>query len=210
MHCCQVFMGRSDSKFCRRACYNAWLPGNINRKPKSAEHRRRIGETQRGKSKGPQSAEHRKRIADSKRGKAFSDEHRRALSLAKVRQMEQGGFTGRQTTYISVKSGLVEHAHSSYELRRMKFLDICPDVVTWTKRHGFRLPYEFAGQVKLYIPDFLVTWVNGIQTLEEVKGWVRDPERVAAKSRAAEVFAAANNLRYATLRNGDLESTWQD
>lgn len=87
----------------------------------------------------------------------------------------------------------------------MRFLDASPSVKSWTKRHGIVISYVFNGQMKRYVPDFLVEWNSGTKTLEEVKGWDRDPERVAAKSRAAEKFAYANSLRYVILRNGDLE-----
>lgn len=88
----------------------------------------------------------------------------------------------------------------------MQFLDASSDVKSWTKRHGISIPYEFDGRVKQYIPDFLVEWSSGLKTLEEVKGWVRDPARVAAKERAGLSFADANGFQYVTLRNGDLES----
>ena len=201
------FLGKKGASFCNRICFGAWQLGNVNRGPKSDEHRRKLAEAQRGKRRGPQTADHRRKLSEAKKGKRFSEEHRAALSLAKVRQMQSGVFGGRQTAYISCKSGTVEHAHSSYELRRMRFLDASPDVKSWTKRHGISIPYEFDGQVKQYIPDFLVEWSSGLKTLEEVKGWVREPARVAAKEAVGVMFAQANGFRYVTLRNGDLEST---
>lgn len=205
--CGRDFLGRKGASFCARACFNAWLPGNINRKPKTTEHRRRIGDVQRGKPKGPQTDNHRRNISNAKKGRGFSEAHRAALSAAAVRRIESGGFGGRQTAYISSKSGRTEFAHSSYELKRMRFLDSNPDVWSWTKGHGLRIPYNFDGKTKNYIPDFLVEWSDGTKTLEEVKGWSREPERVAAKSRAAEEFALANDLRYVVLQKCNLEDT---
>ncbi len=152
----------------------------------------------------PKSQEMKARLSASRRGMKFSLEHRQALSAAKIKAMERGAFGGKQREFVG-KNGERTWAHSSYEFKRMEFLDNCVGVVKWTKRHGLAIPYMWQGAVHRYIPDFLVTYVDGRQSLQEVKGWIRDPERFEFKKRAAQEYCRAHGMEYRVLFHESLE-----
>lgn len=143
----------------------------------------------------------------AKLGVKFSVEHRQALSKSKIEKMLACGFVfgGKQSSYISSKTNETNWAHSSYELRRMKYLDSSPSVSLWTKNHGITLDYYSDGVLRRYVPDFLVTKIDGSNVLEEVKGWIRNVEVFEAKKDRAVRFAAENNMSYRVLFADDLE-----
>ncbi len=190
----------------QEANWGCWMKGHWNRGlVRSIEVRHRISKKQQGMSRGPKTDEARRNMSDARKGMKFSDAHRQALSAAKVEQMQRGAFGGKQQSYTSLKTGEGQWSHSSYETRRMKFLDGCPDVVTWTKKHKIVIPYEWKGAEHRYIPDFFVEYTDGIQSLQEVKGWIRDPSRTSAKERAARAFCEARGWEYRVLFNENLE-----
>jgi len=164
--------------------------GNINRSPKTQEHREKIGISQRNVLKGPQTKEHRMNISLSKKGKKFSEEHKQNLSKSKIKTMqEKFVFGGKQEEYISLKTNERNFAHSSYEIRRMKFLDNDKRVIFWTKNHKIVIEYELCGVIRRYLPDFLIELEDGRKIIEEVKGWVRNKDVFDAKVKSAIEFA---------------------
>lgn len=117
-----------------------------------------------------------------------------------------GNLKFKMGEYISKKTGRREIFHSSYEKTRMEFLDMSQDVIDWTKQHGISIPYEFRDAEHLYIPDFLVTWMDGQKTLEEIKGFVKDQKQLFAKNMAAVSYAEDNGLIFRLLQKRDLVS----
>jgi hypothetical protein len=84
---------------------------------------------------------------------------------------------------------------SSYELAQMKKYD--EEGVSWTKRHGIRIPYvSDNGMPTYYVPDFLIT-DGGVPTLVEVKGWMSPSVRV--KALAAISYCKDRGMRYLLL-----------
>jgi hypothetical protein len=206
--CSNVFWNRrKDKRFCCAEHFHAWSKGNINIGPKSENHKRKISQAQIGKRKGIHlSLEHRMALSASRLGMKFSKEHRQNLSKSKVEKMSQRFvFGGNQRSYISTKTGEINFAHSSYELRRMNFLDSCSSVKFWTKNHGISIEYLLDGVLKRYIPDFLVEKVDGTKVIDEVKGWVRDHKIFEAKNESATQFASQNGFKYRVLFVNDLE-----
>jgi hypothetical protein len=81
-----------------------------------------------------------------------------------------------KTGYYTRLDGGEEWYDSSYELKKMKQLDISG--ISWTKKHGIRIPYVNKNGVKTYyVPDFLV----GGNSIEEIKGWIKENDEFKAK-----------------------------
>lgn len=52
--------------------------------------------------------------------------------------------------------------------------------IQWTKRHGIRIPYvNNLGINTYYVPDFLIA-KNGVKSIEEIKGWIKDRDKIKA------------------------------
>jgi hypothetical protein len=110
----------------------------------------------------------------------------------------------KQTLYTS-RFGRVEFSHSSYETKRMKFLDSLGNVHDWTKKHGVKIPYYFDNQDHIYVPDFKVVMESGEIVIEEIKGFDKDPQRTAAKIAAAISFCEDRGWKFKLLKLKDLE-----
>lgn len=189
-HCQCSFERTKRRKFCSGDCFHAWSRGRINRGPKSAEHRTKLSQAQKGKSRTSEaflSPERGRKIAMARMGMKFSELHRRALSEAKIRFLEAGGFHGRQSEYASTKTGEQNWAHSGFEIELMKQLDDNDQVLRWTKNHGIRIAYSYNG-TRTYVPDFLVETRDGLVIIIEAKGYEFEPQRCAAKAKAARKF----------------------
>ena len=65
-------------------------------------------------------------------------------------------------------------------------LDKDDDVISWTKRHGISIPYEYNGIIHNYIPDFLIEYKNGKTVIEELKGYETETDLI--KKKAGENF----------------------
>ena len=76
--------------------------------------------------------------------------------------------------FYSKKAGERMYYMSSYELRRLRFLESCDEVVKFTTSHG-------------------------------IKGFIRDPEKVDAKKRAAIGFCNNKNWTYVMIFENNLE-----
>lgn len=142
-------------------------------------------------------------------GKTHTKETREKMSRIKTEQIASGEFNitknarGNKGWYTSTKTNARERYDSELELCRMKDLDSDINVVTWTKYHGIRIPYLFNDIVKNYVPDFLITYKNGIQTLEETKGY--DP-KTKYKKLALKKYCDEHNLIYSWLCQKDVKS----
>lgn len=94
---------------------------------------------------------------------------------------------------------------SSYELKRMELLEQSKDVLEFTNKHEIVLEYKNKkGKHCGYIPDILITFVNGNKRLEEIKGYVRDSEVFELKNEVANKFCNENNIEYKLVFKKDL------
>lgn len=107
--------------------------------------------------------------------------------------------------YFSPKMSEKFFFMSSYEERRMQFLDSCDDVLEFTNKHKIWIDYFWQGQVHRYNPDLLVTMRDGTKRLEEIKGAILDIERTQAKETACIQYATQHNLQYMMLFEQHLE-----
>jgi hypothetical protein len=76
-------------------------------------------------------------------------------------------FKGKPTKLKTKKGGSFT-TKSSYETKYAKMLDADPNVVRFVYE-PFKIPYQYRGRKKNYIPDFLVEYVDGSEELIEVK-----------------------------------------
>lgn len=94
---------------------------------------------------------------------------------------------------------------SSYELRRMELLEASIGVLEFTNKHGIVLEYEREnGKKSGYIPDILITFVDGSKRLEEIKGRIRDEVIFALKNEVAIKFCNENDIEYKLVFKKDL------
>ena len=86
---------------------------------------------------------------------------------------------GLKGYYFSPKMDEMFRYDSLIELLRMKMLDMMDDVISWTKRHGITIKYNLDGEIKNYIPDFLVKKKDSSIILEELKGYEEESKKQA-------------------------------
>ncbi|AIW03424.1 endonuclease [Bacillus phage Moonbeam] len=133
-------------------------------------------------------------------GRHHSPEARAKMSKRKVDAIANGDFDiksnnrGQKEWHLSSKSNERFHADSILELLRMIQLDQDDTVALWTKRHGIKIPYQFDGVARYTTPDFLITYKDGREVVEEVKGRITDSE--LAKKEATAAWCAVNGLGY--------------
>jgi hypothetical protein len=84
----------------------------------------------------------------------------------------------------------------------MHLLDADPQVESWSKNHGIRIPYLDDGNQRNYVPDFLIM-ENGKSVVEEIKGYEK-PSRLCAKLVALEEYGKANSCVVRVLRGHEL------
>lgn len=89
---------------------------------------------------------------------------------------------------------------SSYEAIYCFYLDYHPDV-EWFSFEAFRVPYEFEGKQRYYIPDFLIKWKDTDKlSIRELKAeFMREDEQVEAKTMCAQLFATNNKMDFEML-----------
>jgi hypothetical protein len=129
-------------------------------------------------------------------GHTHSIETRSKMSSTRASGIALGEITndnryGRKSWYRSAKTGVCERCDSILEKFRMSQLDEDASVLTWTKKHGIKIPYVFDGSVRHYVPDFLITLATGEMILEEVKGY---DVKAAEKQRALQEFCAEHGM----------------
>jgi hypothetical protein len=204
-HCQTSFNHRKQNrKFCSSDCFHGWSRGKINKTPKSLDHRKKLSESQKGKlclTQAFLSPERGHKISDARKGMKFSIEHRQALSEAKVRFLQAGGFHGKQSSYVSVKTKEINWAHSNLELDCMRQLDHDDNVTSWTKNHHVKISYDWRDSKHNYIPDFLITLCDGKRILLETKGYEFEPDRCREKEISAETFCANRGWTYQVIQN---------
>jgi len=140
-------------------------------------------------------------------GKFHDAETRSRMSLARSKLVAEGvvrPVRGLKGSHFSQKSLDEEKYDSFYELLYMKILDSNPAVISWTKKHGITIPYEFSGN-RTYIPDFLVLFSDGSTSLEEIKGY-ESSDKLEAKIEAGRSFAKHLGAEYKIIGKKELEA----
>jgi hypothetical protein len=118
------------------------------------------------------------------------------LSESITRVYQAGGPQWSQGTYTSTKTGRSCNFRSSWEETYMKILDDDLDVLTWDYE-SIVIPYLLDGKTHNYIPDFLLTLVDGSKVLVEVKpSGLRGNAANTAKREAALKMCAVNRWTY--------------
>jgi hypothetical protein len=101
-----------------------------------------------------------------------SQEHRERISAGVAKAYVEDRFHPEYWTkrghHLSPKAGNVYY-RSSYELKAYQLLDADPTVLTYTPE-PFAIPYKDAqGQSRNYVPDILVSYIDGSTLLVEIK-----------------------------------------
>jgi hypothetical protein len=138
-----------------------------------------------------------KKIISEKHSKFMSE----AISSGSI-QINTGYVCG---WFYSDKMKQEFYYMSSYELRRMKVLENSNSVIEYTNKHGIKLKYKKEnGKYSYYIPDILITFVDGNKRLEEIKGYVKDKKIFDSKNKVALVFCKENNIEYKLVFKKDI------
>ena len=122
-----------------------------------------------------------------------------------IKLRETRPFSATDQQYIVPKKSVFNRiiGDSHYELRFAKFLDECPDVVSFTKNFlavGFKMDFVKAnGELSNYHPDFFVKLNDDRLVVVETKG-LQDldvaPKMARLKQWVSDVNAAENSDRY--------------
>ena len=96
---------------------------------------------------------------------------------------------------------------SSYEAIYCFYLDNHPNV-DWFSFECMRIPYEYGGKIRYYVPDFLIKWVgNDMLSIHELKAeFLREYEQVQLKQQCAESFGLSHNMKFTMLYSDDIKS----
>lgn len=110
---------------------------------------------------------------------------------------------GKKGAFHGTKCGWV-HTDSTYEYARLEQLEALTAVAK-VSRCGDRIPYEFGGRERSYIPDFRIEYLDGSVIVEEVKParWVSDP-KVRSKVEAATAFYLARGIVFRVISEEDI------
>lgn len=142
-------------------------------------------------------------------GRAFTQETKQKMSNTRSSLIAQGKIDinsnnrGNKNWYKSTKSSKIYHADSSLELLRMIQLDADENVVSWTKRHGIQIPYEYNGNTKNCIPDFLIHTKQAGVIIEEVKGRVTEVEII--KKNAIRNYCIKNGYSFRFITQKEID-----
>jgi hypothetical protein len=141
-------------------------------------------------------------------GNHHTIEARAKMSNSKAVAISNGTFDiksnnrGKKSWYFSDKNNCWVYADSILELARMHELDTDINVVSWTKKHGIRIPYVYDGINRTYVPDFLIHGVTGTRHIEEVKGRMQEID--IAKEAQVKVYCEDNSIIYRLTRMKDV------
>lgn len=111
---------------------------------------------------------------------------------------------GKKGAFHSSKMNSWVPTDSLYEYARMEQLDGDESVISW-RRSVARIPYEFNGVGRIYVPDIEVTLVGGRLRIEEIKPkkFTSSPLNVA-KFAAGEKFALENGYEFKVVTEDDI------
>lgn len=108
--------------------------------------------------------------------------------------------------YFSEKMNEKFFFMSSYEERRMKFLDQCDMIKSFSGKHNIWIDYILDGSKHRYYPDLLVEYMNGTIYIEEIKGYYEKSEKDILKENACIEYVKNRQWKYKMLFENDLES----
>jgi hypothetical protein len=116
------------------------------------------------------------------------------------------GLKWAKGSYESTKTKKINHYRSSWELQLMKELDVDADVVTW-QHEPIVLNYNLSGNVKRYIPDFIVQRSSNTQLVEVKPNKLRSTPMNSAKRVAAIEYCVQKGWEYVEWEPGIINET---
>jgi hypothetical protein len=127
-----------------------------------------------------------------------------------INKIQQNGTktNTKRGWFFSSKMNCEFYFMSSYEEERMKYLDECSSILSFTNQHKIWIDYEWNGDVHRYNPDLMIVFNDGRIRLEEIKGAIleRDKIRVDAKEKACLTFVEKMGWEYKMLFKNDLRT----
>jgi dCMP deaminase len=104
--------------------------------------------------------------------------------------------------YISLIDNSEKWFDSSYELSRMKQLDLDNSILEWSK-NKIKIKYIGEdGEEHIYTPDLLIKYKDGTSVIEEVKG--RITRRDVLKMEATIPYLEKMNIKYKIVQKNDI------
>lgn len=131
----------------------------------------------------------------SRDGEYDFSERNKKLSEAITQKYLDGKWKFVKGTYISTKTNKVCYYRSSWELQLMHKLDEDIEVSDWHSEN-ISIPYEWAGAIHRYVPDFLVNRGNDVILIEVKPQSLRDLERNRCKREAAQAYCKQRGWLY--------------
>jgi dCMP deaminase len=104
--------------------------------------------------------------------------------------------------YVSMRDNEKKWFDSSYELSRMKQLDLDDSVMDWSKNN---IKIKYIGEddkEHTYTPDLLIKYNDGVVVIEEIKG--RITRRDILKMEAAIPYLDKLNIKYKIVQKNDI------
>jgi len=129
-------------------------------------------------------------------GKKHSIDSRQKMSKTRSNKIASGElqiYAKNGGYYKSIKTNNTERYDSYLELLRMQQMDIDNNISHWTKKHKIRIEYKYKDLTYNYVPDFLVTYISGDTSIDEVKGY---DNRSDVKLEVLKTYAANNSIKY--------------
>lgn len=128
-------------------------------------------------------------LSNSKKNIPKSKEARKNMSKARAEGISNGTIESR--TYGKSKWYKGIYCRSSYEV---SFIDICEKYNIRIEPCKFTIPYEFEGNIKYYIPDFISVDNKTIYEVKPMK--LKGTEMNQAKARAAHEYCKNIGFTY--------------
>lgn len=175
-------------KFCSRSCATKNANNNM-----SVETKIKISNTKKlnyknGTTLHPFSgktltSEHKDKISNSRKingssvgeknpmyGKNHTTETKEKISVTRIKKMINGEYNSWfcKGTYFSTKTNKDIYYKSSWEMKAIQFLDKSEEVHSFMYE-PFSIPYYHKNNKRHYIPDLLITYINGKQKIIEIK-----------------------------------------
>ena len=145
-------------------------------------------------------------------GRKHSKEARAKMSEKKAIAILEGRFNpygtrNKKGMYTSTKINKECRFRSGWEEAVMKYLDASPDVMTWDYE-SVRIPYTYNNNKRWYVPDFVITFVDGHKEMWEVKpSQFALSERVVNTSVAGRNYCSENDMQYTLVTEHTLKMT---
>lgn len=145
-------------------------------------------------------------------GKHRSKELKEHLSNVRSEAIANGSFNlntvsrGKKGWYFSLKNNEKFYYDSLLELYMMHILDDDKEILKWTKRHGIKIPYQYKGEKRNFVPDFLIETKKEI-ILKELKGISNKKEKL--KKESMQKYCKKNNLVFSWVMQKDIENSYR-